>query len=375
MPRRVRLRVLVSAMVAGDPGQGGASWAALQYAVGLQRLGHEIMLVEPVAQLSPTVVNYFQRVVREFGLDRCAALVSTGTRQTAGAPYHRLVEFARRADVLLNLSGMLADARLVDRIPRRVYLDLDPGFNQLWHAAAGIDRGFDRHTHFATVGLALGAADCRVPTCGVSWITTPPPVVLEHWPHGDALRHDAFTTVGNWRGYGSIEHAGVHYGQRAHSFRRFMALPSLTSERFAPALAIHPDERADLASLAANGWERLEPAAVAGTPSDYRSFVRGSRAELGIAKSGYVAGQTGWFSDRSACYLAAGRPVLIQDTGLYGRLPLGEGLLTYRTLDELLAGVEELRRNYEHHRRAARSIAEQLLDSDRVLSHLIDAIC
>ena len=378
------LQMVVSGMIAADPHQGGATWAVLQYLLGLRRLGHEVLLIEPVPQeaLRPAGTSlansvnaaYFCAVMAEFGLDADAALLLAGTHETVGLPYASLRERAGRADVLLNVSGMLIDQALLGPIPVRVYLDLDPVFNQLWQAVQGIDMRFGAHTHFVTVGLGLGRPECPVPTLGLSWIPTVQPVVLEHWPPADRIVHDALTTIANWRGYGSIEHDGVVFGQKVHSLRRFIDLPTRTDEQFAIALAIHPDETRDLAALASNGWHLLDPGAVAGTPARYRDFIRGSKAELGIAKSGYVASRSGWFSDRSACYLASGRPVIAQDTGFGRGLPVGEGLFAFGTADEALAAVEALRADYPRHARAARAIAEEHFDSDRVLVRLLHRV-
>ena len=366
--------ILVSGMVAGDPHHGGATWAVLQYVLGLKRLGHEVLVVEPVPELAGKTISYFEDVVRRFDLEDAAALVVRGTRETLGLSYAKIAKLARRADVLLNLSGMLSDPVLTEQIPARVYLDLDPAFNQLWHEAERIDVGFDGHTHFVTVGLTLGEPECGAPTCGFEWLTTLQPVVLEQWPPAGRIDHHAFTTVGNWRGYGSIEQNGVFYGQKAHSLRDLFALPTRTRERFLLALAIHPDERNDLAALDANGWELLDPAEVAGDPESYRTFIKGSKAEFGLAKSGYVASRCGWFSDRSACYLASGRPVLAQDTGFTRFLPTGEGLLPFATVDDAVAGVEAITGDYVRHARAARAIAEEHFDSDRVLGRLLDRL-
>src|SRR5439155_10537411 len=181
----------------------------------------------------------FRDVTARFGLTGSAALLLDGTRETVGLPYDELLRVAGRADVLVNVSGMLADPALTARIPVRVYLDLDPAFVQVWHTQ-GIDMRFAGHTHFVTVGLDVGQPDCPVPTCGLPWITTPQPVVLERWPFAGAVTRDALTTVGNWRGYGSVEHEGVFYGQKAHSLRPLITLPTRTRERFELALAIHP---------------------------------------------------------------------------------------------------------------------------------------
>ena len=184
------------------------------------------------------------------------------------------------------------------------------------------------------------------------------------------LRYE-WTTVAHWRGYGSIERDGVFYGQKAHAFRKFFELPPRTGDRFEVALDIHPDERADLRALEANRWHLLDPADVAGDPVRYRTFVQESTAEVGIAKSGYVESRCGWFSDRSACYLASGRPVLAQETGFGRHLPTGQGLLAFGDLEEAAEGVAAVRADYRTHARAARRLAEEHLASERVLPQLL----
>ena len=371
-------------MIASDPHQGGATWAVLQYLLGFKRLGHEIYFVEPLTNghLRPQGTplrgsenaTYFRAVMREAGLSDTSALLLEGTKETAGLAYDRIKEIAERADLLINISGMLKDENLIARIPARVYLDLDPAFNQLWHAADGIDVGFDGHTHFVTVGEGIGQPQCAVPTCGLSWMTTKQPVVLAEWPAANGIRRDALTAIGNWRGYGSIEHGGVFYGQKAHSLRQFFELPRLTQEKFLLAFSIHPEERKDLAALATNGWELIDPNLAAGTPAQYRQFIQTSKAEFGIAKSGYVESQCGWFSDRSVCYLASGRPVIAHDTGFSRYLPAGEGLFSFQTKVDVLSAVEEINRDYSRHSRAARALAEEYFDSDKVLTRLLDSV-
>jgi len=371
-------------MIAGVPNQGGATWAVLQYLLGLKRLGHEVYFIEPVKNeaLRPNEMTlagsqnarYFCQLMREAGLNETSALLLEGTQETVGLSYDSLQEIAGRADVLVNISGMLKHESLTGQIPVRVYLDLDPAFNQLWHAADGIDVGFDGHTHFVTVGERIGKPDCTVPTCGLRWITTKQPIMLSDWPVANGIYYDALTTVGNWRGYGSIEHDGVFYGQKAHSLRQFIELPMHADEKFTLAMAIHPDETRDLAALKTNGWKLLDPLRVAGTPTSYRQFIQGSKAEFGVAKSGYVVSRCGWFSDRSVCYLASGRPVIAQETGFSQSLPTGEGLFSFETMDDVLAGIDSINQNYARNAQAARSIAEEYFDSDRVLSHLLQSI-
>jgi hypothetical protein len=373
------MRVIVSGMVAGDPHQGGASWAVMQYVLGLDRLGCDVLFVEQYEPREADALawtqsaSYFRDVVGAFGLEDRSALLRAGTDETVGLPYSQLRARSRGADLLLNISGILTDPELIGHVPVRAYVDLDPVFNQLWDRS-GIDMRFEQHNRFVTVGQALGTPECPVPTLGRDWIPTLPPVVLDRWPVADGPGEGAFTSVGNWRGYGSVEQDGVHYGQRVHSMRNLMELPGRTDARFRLALAIHPDEHRDLEALAANGWELVDPVEAAGTPDRYRRFIRESSGELGIAKSGYVLSHSGWFSDRSACYLASGRPVLAQETGFSRFVPSGEGLLSFETVDDAAAGVDAIRGAYVRHAGRARELAEELFDSDRVLGSLLDRL-
>jgi hypothetical protein len=379
--------ILFSGMIAGDPWQGGATWAVLQYVLGLKRLGHDVLFVEPIKQQSirphgaalkqSDNAAYFRRVVEEFALTDRAALLMEGTKQTVGIAYDELLTMASGAEMLINVSGMLSDERIISRIARRVYLDLDPAFIQMWHAIQNIDMRFDAHNHFVTVGGAIGDEGCAIPTCGRQWIKTLQPVVLEHWPAvglTEPPARDAWTTIGNWRGYGSIEHDGVMYGQKAHSLRKLIDLPKRTGEKIELALAIDAGEVKDLAALAENRWTLLDPRTVARTAADYRRFIQQSKGEFGVAKSGYVLSRSGWFSDRSACYLASARPVVAQDTGFSRLLPHGEGLMAFDDAQQAAEMMDVIARDYGRHCRAARALAEEYFDSDRVLMTLLDAV-
>lgn len=366
-------RVVVSGMFASVPGQGGWVWAVMNWVLGLLRQGHEVLLVEPVEEITAGGAAEFSRIVESFGLAGRAALV-TPERNGAGLGYGSVAGFARRSDLLLNMGGVLTDPELFEPITTRAYLDLDPAFTQLWSSVCGIDMHFAGHSHYVTVGLNVGRPDCSVPTCGLRWISTLPPVDLPSWVPADGAEDGAWTTVANWRGYGSIEHEGERYGQKAHSWRRFMELPGRLDDRLVPALAIHPDERKDRAAFDEYGWSIVDPAEVAATPASYRQFVRSSVGEFAVAKEGYVVSRSGWFSDRSACYLAAGRPVVAQDTGWTEHLPVTEGLLAFETTQEAADAMQRVRRDYQRHRRAARQIAEDRFDSARIISDLMEVL-
>jgi hypothetical protein len=370
--------VIVSGMIAATPWQGGASWAVLQYLLGLRRLGCDVYFVEAVADpVGPSAesVRYVSTVMERFALTDRWALVPPPAAEPVGLSRTELVRVAGRSEILLSVSGMLLDPDVIGAIPVRAYLDLDPAFNQLWHAVEGVDMRFDAHTHFLSVADSIGKPGSSIPNCGREWFPTLPPVVLDEWPRATRLARRALTTVGHWRSYGSIHHDGIHYGQKAHSLRPLIDLPRRTDMRFELALAIHPDEVNDIEALRENGWIVRHPQELTATPDDYRSFVEGSWGEFGVAKSGYVASDSGWFSDRSACYLASGRPVIAQDTGFGRRLPVGEGLMAFSGADDVVAAIEALEHDYEGHCGRAREVAVEHLDSDRVLSSLLERLC
>jgi hypothetical protein len=291
------LNILVSGTLAGAPGQGGAAWAVLQYVIGLRRLGHDVCFVEQLPHAGPEATAasraYFCDVMAPFGLDGVSSLFDVSGNSLGGLAQERVRDFAVSSDLLLNVSGSLRDDSLMESIPVRAFLDLDPAFTQMWPAVQGLEMNFAAHTHFLTIGEALGTSSYVLPDAGVPWQTVRQPVVLDEWPVARHVRRDAFTTIANWRAYGSIEYDGVFYGQKAHSLREFMDLPVRCNEDFALALSIHPDETRDLALLRENGWTLLDPCACAGSPQAYREFVQTSRAEFGIAKSGYVRSRCG----------------------------------------------------------------------------------
>lgn len=379
-----KLSIIVSGMIAATPYQGGATWAVLQYVLGLELLGHEVVFVEALtdADLLPadttldssTNAGYFRLVMSEFDLGHRSALIHAETRHSVGLPYERLQSFARNADVLINIAGSLTDELDIERIPIRVYLDLDPVFTQIWASEDEVDMGFDRHTHFVTIGQTIGRRECSIPDGGLPWISTLQPIALAYWPVASLISCDALTTVANWRSYGSVEYEGQFYGQKAHSLRRFICLPAHTSAKFSLALAIHPDEMNDLNALRDHGWQLLNPANVTATPSAYHAFVQGSKAEFGIAKDGYVAARCGWFSDRSVCYLASGRPVIAQETGFSEFLPTGSGLFAFETVDDVLDAIDRLNHDYGLHQKTARTIATEYFDSTLVLGEFLRRI-
>ncbi|HEU4703717.1 MAG TPA: hypothetical protein VFS37_14645 [Conexibacter sp.] len=371
-----RGRIAIAGCVAQKAHNAGHTWQFLQYLLGFKRLGYDVLLLDSLEHAGNDFarerrcVAYVRSVMREHGLDGAWTIALPGGR-TAGMPRAKVARFVADADFLLNVMGFCADEQLLGRARRRVFLDTDPGFAQMWHEL-GLADVFAGHDAHVTIGERIGQTECEIPTCGLDWITTPQPVVLEQWPRAADPPSRPFTSVASWRGaYDPVEYEGKRYGLRVHEFRRFAPLPALTGRAFELALAIHAAEAPDLALLRDTGWSLVDPTEVATTPAGYRDFIASSTAELMIAKGMYVQARSGWFSERSICYLASGRPVVAQDTGLRGLHPLGSGLVAFDTLDQAAACVESIAMDYRRHAADARAIAEEVFDSDRVLAHLL----
>ena len=379
-------RLTIAGSIAQKPHQAGHSWQFLQYLLGLRRLGWDVLFVDRLedalcrdaggqvcAPEASVNLRYVDALMREFALDGAWSVVLDGGRH-AGMARERVLEHIRESELLINVMGFLGDEELLGAARRRVFLDTDPGFGQMW-CDLGLADVFAGHDAHVTIGERIGRDGCTIPACGLDWITTPQPVVLDHWPAAPAPARAAFTTIGRWRGaYGPVEHGGRTYGLRVHEFRRFAGLPQACGGNFELALDIDPAETADLQLLADGGWALVDPARAAATPGSYRDYIAGSSAEFMVAKGMYVDSASGWFSERSICYLASGRPVLAQDTGLGDLYPLGEGLLAFSTFDEAVAGVEAIRADPARHARAARALAVEHFDSDRVLGRLLERL-
>jgi hypothetical protein len=365
-----RGRIAVAGAIAQRPGRGGHTWVFLQYLIGLRRLGWDVLFIDRIDPGMSADLSYGDQVMGEFDIEYC---VLDGVGGTAfGPPRSEVARRLKDSDLVLNVMGYLNDPELLAMPRRRAFLDIDPGFTQMWHAL-GLAEMVTGHDVYVTVAENIGSADCAIPTCGVDWVTTAPPVVLDQWPWTNR-EASSITGIGSWRGpYGPVCYRDVEYGLRVHEFRQFADLPAHCGRtKFDYALDIDPVELLDAELLTRGGWGLLEPLAVARTPARYREFIQGSMAEFMVAKSMYVRSNSGWFSDRSACYLASGRPVIAQDTGRVHKH--SAGLLTFTTADEAIDAVDQVLSDYPRQRRAAREIAEDLFNSDRVLARLVDRV-
>ena len=383
--RHRQARIAVAVALAQKVGSGGHASFVVNLIAGLRRLGYEPMLLDriepgscvdgqgrPCEPAASANAAWVRHVVELTGTRGGFSLELEGMERTLGMSRDEAAA-SLEAALVLDVAGFFAHRPIVDGAARRVFVDIDPGFPQMWREEGLVDL-YGSHDAHVTIGLNMGADDCGIPGGDIDWITTPQPVVLGAWP---ARRPggDAFTSVITWRGaYGPVERGGRTYGLRVHEFRKFVDLPRRSGRRFELALDIHPDEQRDLALLRDGGWSLVNPRGVAGDSESYRRYIQRSRGELMVAKNIYVDTHSGWFSDRSVCYLASGRPVLAQDTGWSRHFPTDGGLLAFSTLDDAVLGIEEIERDYERHCRAARGVAERYFDSDLVLRRLLDQL-
>lgn len=368
---------IVSGAVANKPGNGGATWTRLSWALGLRRLGFDVHFVEQLASPHTAAAAYFTSVMSAFGMAGSSTLLSPECATLVGLSLGELSDLAAEAELLVNISGHLTVPPVKDAVRTRVYIDLDPGFTQIWHASGIEGSRLDGHEYWFTVGENIGRDGCLVPTGDVPWRPIRQPVVLGHWPVAfpSLEGFGRFTTVGSWRGpYGPLEHEGRTYGIKAHEYRRFLELPHHVGAPFELALDIHPADGKDRAALEENGWRLVPPEVAAGGPAAFRRYVQGSGAEFSVAQGVYVHTRSGWFSDRTTRYLASGRPALVQDTGFSRTYPVGDGLLAFSTLDEAVAGAENILGSYEHHCRSARALAEEWFDARAVLGRLCEEV-
>ncbi|HEX8475261.1 MAG TPA: glycosyltransferase [Pyrinomonadaceae bacterium] len=392
-----RLRIIVGGYMGLLPA-GGITWDYVQYPAGLAALGHDVFYIEdtrmwPIYQTGGSDwgdcsanVAHLKSVMEAFDLAGRWAYRDEASGKCFGLTESEVREVARTADVFLNISCSTFMRDEYRRIPVRALLDSDPMFTQIQYLSQqmftpgepDLRALVDAHNVHFTFGENVGASDCRMPLCGVRWRPTRQPVCLSSW-HAKALPETtdaraAYTTLMNWTAAKPLRYEGDEWGQKDVEFRRFFALPSRVPE-IPLAVAIgqtggagepFPTQEACVA-----GWRVLDPSEHAPDWRTYRDFIRRSRGEFSVAKETYVKARTGWFSCRSACYLASARPVVTQDTGWSKYLPNDCGLLGFDDEDGAADALRRVAAEPARHVRAARAVAEEFFDSRRVLGDML----
>ena len=396
------LRIIVVGTMAADP-YAGMAWMHMQIVEGFRRLGHDVYYFEmtstwpydPVRQArvydSDYAVPYLARVAESFGLaDRWAYRRSFSDKEWLGMSRSRAEELLASTDAVFNVAGATRIREEGLEVGRLIYLGTDPVYDEV-SFAQGREGGrtvLEEHDDFVTYGENIGTGECPVPPLPRLRAKTRQPVLLDRWRDGAPSR-DVFTTVGNWKQAGcEVEFNGEQYRWSKHyEFLKFIDLPQRVNQSFELAMnlaepeTIHYGEgtivpaygitAAEKQMLQENGWRLIDAPQFTTDPWRYRDYVQPSKGEFTVARDLHVRLRSGWFSERSACYLAAGRPVVTQDTGFGTVLPTGEGLFAFNSMDDIIAAFDAINSDYERHSRAASAIAEEYFKAETVLAKLI----
>jgi hypothetical protein len=364
---------------------GGHFWVYMQYVQGLRQAGCDVYWLERVPADGPwrkkSRIEAWLRRLGRYGLDGKVILYADNDGCAQGTPHEYLVgtwpeaqRVFQRADLLLNFYYAM-DAGLLGWFRRTALVDIDPGLLQKWMSTRQLVVA--PHDLYFTIGEMVGTPSAPVPDCGLDWVHIRPAVCLELWPYRYDPRCELFTTVTDWwSGFASeiVDGREVLYDNNKRvSFLAFAELPQLTSQPLELAAYLAAEDAEDRRVMQRHGWRLRHSLEVSRTPEMYRSYIQGSRGEISCVKPSYAKQQTGWISDRSLCYLASGKPVVVQRTGLGSYLPSGEGILQFSTTAEAAAALDTVNADYERHCRSAREIAETYFDARQTAEKILDA--
>lgn len=390
-----KLRIIVGGMVGQYP-LGGVAWDYFHYVLGLAELGHDVWYHEdtwvwphdPIKGYPTDDPSYTVRFIGDF-FERYAPHLKDRWHyallheKSFGMTREAFDEVARSADVFLNVSGACFAPDALNPRAKRVFMDTDPGYNQIVLAtqpawSENVARWTEQvrsHEVHLTYAENIHADDCVAPRLDIDWRPTRCIATLGSWAdirNAPAPKDGAWTTVMSWSYWpGKLEHKGIEYDAKAREYAKFHDLPKRVKVPMSLAVGGHKHPAAE---IRADGWNLIDAAPLTRTPESYMRFIADSRGEWSVAKNVFVEMRTGWFSCRTACYLAAGRPAVVQETGWSRYVPAGRGVLSFATMDEAIAGIEQVEADYASHQRAAYEVAREYLAPDRVLPQMIDTI-
>jgi hypothetical protein len=378
------MRIAVLGYIVRGP-VGGLAWHHLQYVRGLCDLGHDVLFLEdsdeypacydPSTDTSTADATYglhfAAAAFSALGMANRWAYFDAHTTSWHGPAGGWAAAWCASADLLIDISGVNPIRPWVEGIPVRVLIDTDPAFTQI---KALIDDDFrsrvEAHNCFFTFAENVADGTARLPDDGRQWHGTRQPVVTDRWPVTEGRRAGPFTTVMTWESYPALEHNGIVYGTKATSFDPFIDMPLvLPDQHFELAIG---SGHAPRARLAEHGWHVIDPRPPTRDPWTYQAYLQSSKGEFGVAKHAYTSTWSGWFSERTACYLASGRPCVVQDTGFSDWLPVGKGLLAFVDRDEAVDAIQQVDRDYDRHCAMAREVAVDHFGASGVLSRLLD---
>lgn len=383
--RKSKYRIIVLGYIVRCP-LGGLTWHHLQYVMGLNQLGHDVYFLEdsddyescynPQKHLTSADpefgLAYTQKVFEKVGLSNRWAFYDAHTNSWRGPVADNVELLCKTADIMINVSEVNPIRSWFQSIPVRIMIDTDPGFNQIRHLTdPKMNETAKLHNHFFSFGENLFKDDCYIPDDGFHWKATRQPIVMDAWQNTIGPQNGRFTTVMQWDSYPAVQYKEYKYGLKSLTFQEYLDLPQKTDEVLELALG---SKSAPRVLLQEKGWKINDPLKITQDPWTYQEYIKNSKAEFSIAKHGYVVSNSGWFSERSAAYLASGRPALVQETGFSNFMPAGEGLLSFRTPQEALEGIQKINKEYKQHCTNARKIAAEFFEAKKVLKALLNQI-
>lgn len=393
-----KLRIIVGGFLGILPA-GGVTWDYLQYPLGLHLLGHDVFYVEDT-QLYPIYqkegrnwddctdcVLHLKNIMQHFGLSDRWSYRDEASDKTFGMSQKQVSEICKTADIFLNISCSTVMRDEYARIPTRILLDSDPMFTQIQYLTeqsftegiSKLNQLVNAHNVFFTFGENMGEQDCLIPDCGLNWHTTRQPICMKYWDKiaFQVPKTPVFTTLMNWTAGKNLTYNHEIWGQKDVEFPKILAIPTqFPSAQFSIVINQTGGKQQNFPEkeIVENRWAIESPELAAGNWANYQRFISQSFAELSVAKNTYIKARTGWFSCRSACYLAAARPVITQDTGWSKYIPSGEGLFAFSNQEEAVEAIEQILETPKTQAIAARDLAYSYFDSTKVLSDMLNVL-
>lgn len=389
-----KLRIIVSGYIGLFP-SGGVTWDYIQYPLGLHLLGHDVYYIEDTMQYSrfqsegkswddsSDSIQYLKETMEKFGLGDRWAYRDIASGKWFGIADAKRNDIFKTADVFLNISESIWMRDEYLNIPVRILLDSDPMFTQVqyWNddepekSREIINKRFSNYSHLFSFGENINAGDCRIPTYGLKWQVTRQPVCLDYWQQTTGSPDICkLSSVMNWSTREKMIYQGEEWGQKDVEFEKFIDLPAKFHGALFELLVTDSSKKLERQRLTEAGWVIRDPLQLVRNTDEYQSYIESSCAEFSVAKETYVKSNSGWFSCRSACYLAMGRPVITQDTKWSRYLPSGNGLFAFNDTAGALQALQEITGDYKKHAIAARKIAEDYFDSYKVLNEMISCL-
>lgn len=377
------MRIIVLGYIVRGP-LGGLAWHHMQYVIGLHKLGHMIVFYEESDDfdscynpLTNTMsgnpeygLQFLSSLFASFDLEYNWSFFNKNKNEWHGMGESLIKDFVQKTDLLINISGVNDLSDWLMQIPVRIFIDTDPVFVQIRNIQKPELRSRTaKHNAFFTFGENINSPDCSIPNDEFLWKPTRQPIVIDIWKKTNQNHNDTWTTVMQWQSYHKEIHAGIEYGMKSESFDPYWALPNETKENLELAIG---GAQVPLETLKSNGWKTISSVKVTETPWSYKKYLSASKGEWSVAKHGYVISKSGWFSERSAAYLACGKPVITQNTGFNKNIETGLGLLDFNTKEETMECMQRVNKEYRLHSTKAIEIAKEFFDHNTVLTKLLN---